>query len=90
MLVCLTTWMLNTMVNNAFLAKTASDELADTLFFGGFEYTKERSKPNGVLTYTYTTPKFVLTISGRNIRIGNEKFKRVYEAKRKLQQLIDI
>lgn len=76
------------MANNAFFAKTHSDELSDTLFFCGYEYTKEKSKVKGQLTYTYTTPNFTVVISGRNIRIGDEKFTRVTEAKKRLISLM--
>lgn len=86
--VCPTTWMPNTMAHDAFFAKSNSDELRDTLFFCGYEYTKEKSKVRGKLTYTYTTPQFVMTISGRNIRIGNEKFTRVVDAKKRLISLV--
>ena len=75
------------MAHNAFLAKTASDELRDTLFFCGCEYTREKSKERGQLTYTYTTPTFKLVISGRNIRIDNEKFTRVTDAKKRIISL---
>lgn len=78
------------MAHNAFLAKMASDELRDTLFFGGFDYVKEKSKPKGVLTYTYTAPNLELVISGRNIRINGEKMSGVSHAKRRLQSMLDI
>lgn len=78
------------MAHNAFLAKSASDELRDTLFFGGFNYTREKSSVRGQLTYTYTAPNLQLVISGRNIRINGEKMGGVAHAKRRLQSMIDI
>jgi hypothetical protein len=78
------------MAHNSFLAKMASEELRDTLFFGGFNYTREKSQVRGQLTYTYTAPNLQLIISGRNIRINGEKMGGVSHAKRRLQSLIDI
>lgn len=75
-------------MNNAFYAKTASDELSDTLFFCGCQYSKEKSSVRGQLTYTYTTPTFNLVVSGRTIKIGNEKFTRVTEAKKRIMTLL--
>lgn len=76
------------MAHDAFFAKSNSDELRDTLFFCGYEYTKEKSKVRGQLTYTYTTPQFVMTITGRTIKIGNEKYTRVTEAKKRLISIL--
>lgn len=76
-------------INNAFFAKQASDELVETLFFGGFDYKREKIEKNGKKTYVYTTPNFVMSICGRNIQINNEKYTRVSDAKRRLQSLID-
>jgi hypothetical protein len=76
------------MAHNAFIAKMHSDELRDTLFFCGCEYTREKSKERGQLTYTYTTPKFTLVVSGRNIRIDNEKFTRVNDAKKRIVSIM--
>jgi hypothetical protein len=72
-------------MNTAWFAKTASDELTETLFFGGFDYSREKSVVRGNKTYTFKTKEFTLTISGRNISIGEKKFKHIAEAKRHIQ-----
>ncbi len=71
----------NKMINAAWFAKLASDELFDTLYFGGFHFEKAKLVERGVKTYQYTTPQFVLKISGRKITIGNNSFSRTSDAK---------
>jgi hypothetical protein len=72
-------------MNNAYLAKLACDELQDTLYFGGFEYVREREIVNGSKVYKYKTKDFTLIIKGSIITIGKEKFKRIADAKRFIQ-----
>jgi hypothetical protein len=72
-------------MNNAYLAKLASDELVETLFFGGFNYTQEKTMQGKDKLYTYKTNAFTLIIKGRIITIDKEKFTRVSDAKRHIQ-----
>jgi hypothetical protein len=72
-------------MNNAYLAKLACEELSDTLFFGGFNYTREKSMQGKDKVYTYKTEEFTLIIKGRIIKVGDEKFTRVSDAKRHIQ-----
>lgn len=72
-------------MNTAWFAKTASDELTETLFFGGFNYSRDKSVVRGNKTYTFKTNEFTLTISGRNISIDKQKFRSIAEAKRYIQ-----
>jgi len=72
-------------MNNAYLAKLACEELSDTLFFGGFDYTREKSLQGKDKVYTYKTNAFTLIIKGRIITIDKEKFTRVSDAKRHIQ-----
>lgn len=68
-------------MNTAFLAKNNSDELWDTLFFCGVDFSREKSVVDGKKLYTYTTPSFTVTISGSAIKINNKKFSLI-EAKK--------
>lgn len=72
-------------MNTAYLAKIACEELSDTLFFGGFNYTREKSMQGKDKVYTYKTDAFTLIIKGRIITIDKEKFTRVSDAKRHIQ-----
>jgi hypothetical protein len=65
-------------VNDAYIAMTNSQELRETLFFAGFDYVYEKQVIRGTKTYIYTTPKFVLTLQGRNIYINDEKYRYKY------------
>lgn len=75
------------MVNDAYLAKMARDELGETLFFAGIERKLERTVIRGKKAYVYTTPLFTLTIQGRNINIDGEKFRSVSACKRFIQDV---
>jgi hypothetical protein len=73
------------MINDAFFAVTARDELQDTMFFGGFDFKYEKKVVSGKKIYEFVCPEFTLKINGRIITVGNEKFKKVSDAKRHIQ-----
>lgn len=68
------------------MAKLACEELQDTLYFGGFTYTKERQVVGNKKTYVYVTPQFTLKIQGRNIHINGEKCRSPAVCKRIIQE----
>lgn len=68
-------------MNTQFIAKQYSNDIWDTLFFSGKDFTREKTTLNGKKTYVFQTPEFTLTIEGNSIYIGGKKFS-IYEAKR--------
>lgn len=73
------------MINDAFFALTARDELRDTMYFGGFDYKHEKLVINGKKVYSFTCKEFTLKISGRIITIEGQRFKSVSAAKYQIQ-----
>jgi hypothetical protein len=73
------------MANDAFFAVTARDELADTMFFGGFKYEYRKSVVAGKKVYEFVCPEFTLKIVGRIITVNDKKFKHVADAKYHIQ-----
>jgi hypothetical protein len=73
------------MINDAFYALTAKDELMDTMFFGGFDYKYEKLLEGGKKVYQFTCLEFTLKIVGRKITINGRRMKSVTEAKRVIQ-----
>ncbi len=69
-------------MNDAFLALMHRDELADTLYFAGFDNRFEKSVVNGKKIYVHRNHRFCLTIAGKTITIDKVKVKSVREAKR--------
>lgn len=67
-------------MNDAFIALQNRDEIMETLFFAGLDYTiTKKDGPKKV--YLVSTKKFSLTISGRNINIDGVKMKSLRAAK---------
>lgn len=73
------------MINDAFFAMTARDELRDTMYFGGFDYNYSRLVVAGKKVYEFTCPEFTLKIVGRMITVNKQKFKRISDAKYYIQ-----
>jgi hypothetical protein len=73
-------------MNTAWFAKLANDELIETLYFGGFSFTRERVIERGVKVYKFNAPEFKMIISGRKIKINNTTFNRVSDAKYYIQK----
>jgi hypothetical protein len=69
-------------MNDAFIASQWRDELAETLFFGGFDAEYSRDVIKGKRVYYFKSPKINLTIAGKTITIDDVKFKSVRDAKR--------
>ena len=69
-------------MNDAYIAMQWRDELADTLYFGGFDAVYSRDVIRGKKSYVFTSSKINLTITGRTIIINDVKFKSVRDAKR--------
>jgi hypothetical protein len=69
-------------MNDAYIAMQWRDELADTLYFGGFDAVYSRDVIRGKKSYVFTSSKINLTITGRTIIIDDVKFKSVRDAKR--------
>lgn len=61
-------------MNTAFIAKTNSDELWDTLYFSGLKFSREKHTVNGQKVYIYSTPLFTLKIVGTKIEIDGKKY----------------
>lgn len=69
-------------MNDAYIAMQWRDELADTMFFGGFDTEYTRTMVKGKRIYNFKSSKINLTISGKTIIIDDVKFKSVRDAKR--------
>ena len=69
-------------MNDAYIAMQWRDELADTLYFGGFDAVYSRDVIRGKKSYVFTSSKINLTITGRTIIFDDVKFKSVRDAKR--------
>ena len=69
-------------MNNAFIAMQWRDELADTMYFGGFDAEYSKTVVGGKKVYHFKSEKFNLTINGKIITIDDVKFKSVRDAKR--------
>jgi len=69
-------------MNDAFIALQWRDELADTLYFGGFDAVYSKDVIRGKKAYVFSSPKINLTITGRSIIIDDVKFRSVRDAKR--------
>ena len=71
-------------MNVNFWARNADEELYDTVFFLGIPFTRTKGFLNGKKAYHYETAEYTLTILGRDIKINDEKFKSVQQAKKYL------
>lgn len=69
-------------MNDAFIAMQHRDELMDTLYFAGFDNQYSKDTIQGKKVYVFRTDKFNLTVQGKSIKINDEKFKSVRDAKR--------
>ena len=69
-------------MNDAFIAMQWREELADTLYFAGYNNTFSKELVHGKKAYVSQNGKFDLTIQGRNITIDGTKVRNVREAKR--------
>lgn len=69
-------------MNDAYIAMQWRDELADTMFFGGFDTEYTRTMVKGKRIYNFKSSKINLTITGKTIIIDDVKFKSVRDAKR--------
>jgi len=69
-------------MNDAYIALQHREELADTLFFAGYNNNFSKSVVSGKKIYVHQNDDFCLTIAGRSITIGDVKFKNVRDAKR--------
>ena len=69
-------------MNDAYIAMQWRDELADTMYFGGFDTVYSRDVIRGKKAYVFASSKINLTIIGRTIIIDDVKFKSVRDAKR--------
>jgi len=74
-------------MNDAFIALQNRDELMETLFFAGLDYTiTKKDGPKKV--YVFTTKKFSLTLSGRHITIDGVKMKSLRAAKQYIAESV--
>lgn len=73
------------MINDAFYALSARDELRDTMYFGGFDYKHEKLVINGKKVYSFTCKEFTLKIAGRIITIDGKRYKSVPAVKYQIQ-----
>lgn len=69
-------------MNDAFIAMQWREELADTLYFAGYNNTFSKELVRGKKAYVSQNGKFDLTIQGRNITIDGTKVRNVRDAKR--------
>jgi hypothetical protein len=69
-------------MNDAYIAMQWRDELADTMFFGGFDTVYSKTMLKGKKVYNFKSSKINLTITGKTIIIDDVKFKSVRDAKR--------